>query len=164
MKCDSIFEDIFEEFYRLSYSLCPTKKSYLKFNDYLVTDYIILRVNTSGYNILYLYTGSSVFIPWKLIDVFTSLDIHSGDKLINSYINCKETIENESLIRFGYLMINLVHYLNGRCSIIDGDKLLETLGEISVIGTKKFRDWYFLKYGEELSPIIYNSLDERIEI
>lgn len=165
MKCDLVFKEIFNEFYKLSYSASlENNKSLPPFSDHIVTDYVILRIMSTGYTIYYLYNGSFIFIPEKWIDIFSSLDTHSGDRVVDSYLNCREIIENDSLIRFGVLMINLVHYINGRLSKIDGDKLLETLGELSVIGTKKFRDWCSSEFGLNLDPIEYRSLDGILEI
>jgi hypothetical protein len=54
--------------------------------------------------------------------------------------------------------------LDKSLSKIEGEELLNVLGEISVIGTKEFREWCLEEFGLELDPFEYRSLDENLDI
>ncbi len=157
---DSYFKEVFREFYELSYTVSSSKKVSPGFSDHIVTDYIILRVTPTGNIIHYLFNGTSIFIPEKWIDLFSSFNTHSGHRILE----CFDEDVDGSLSRFGYLMVNLISCLDGRLSKINGEKLLTVLGDISVIGTKRFREWCLLEFGLSLDPIEYRSLDENLEI
>lgn len=157
---DSYFKEVFEEFFKLSYTLKNNPLRNKIFSDHKIIEYVILRVTPTGDYIHYLYNGSSIFIPWEWIDLFSSFNIHSGFRILECY---DEDVDG-SLSRFGYLMVKLISHLDQRLSSIDGENLLNILGELSVIGTKEFREWYSMEFGMNLDSFEYRSLDENLNI
>ncbi len=157
---DPWFKRIFSEFYRLYYSDIKDKKIILNFNDSLVSDYILYRVTEFGHYIIYLYNGTSIYIPPKWIYLFSALNCHSGDEILYHSVN----YEDDKFNNFGYLMTKFVCYLEPNLSSINGDELLDVLGNISVIGTKDFRDWVFNDFSLDLDPLEYRSLNKNIDI
>ena len=61
-------------------------------------------------------------------------------------------------------MTKFVCYLEPNLSSINGDELLDVLGNISVIGTKDFRDWVLNDFNLDLDPLEYRSLNKNIDI
>lgn len=159
---DAWFKEVFTEFYKLSYIReGKSKRIVLKgLSDHKVLDYVILRITPTEDVIYYLYNGSSIHIPEKWIDLFSSFNTHSGFRVLD----CYDSDVDGSLSHFGYLMTRLICHLDKSLSKIEGEELLNVLGEISVIGTKEFREWCLEEFGLELDPFEYRSLDENLDI
>lgn len=160
---DAWFKEVFTEFYKLSYIReGKSKRIVLKgLSDHKVLDYVILRITPTKDVIYYLYNGSSIHIPEKWIDLFSSLILIQG---LESWSVCYDSDVDGSLSHFGYLMTRLICHLDKSLSKIEGEELLNVLGEISVIGTKEFREWCLEEFGLELDPFEYRSLDENLDI
>lgn len=160
---DTWFKEVFTEFYKLDYTREYKSKRVVVskgLSDHKVLDYVILRVMPTENVIYYLYNGSSIHIPEKWIDLFSSFNTHSGFRVFECYDSDVDGI----ISRLGFLMTDLVCHLDRSLSVIEGEKLLEILGEISVIGTKEFREWCLEEFGLELDPLEYRSLDENLNI
>ena len=138
-------KDIVKEFLDLGYK---EKNSPQSPSDMRIGDLVIGRLNKEGYLIYYLHSGTSILIPWKWIDFFGQLFIHSGHKILNKNYNKEDKFE--SLV---YLMTKLQEKLMTR------NNILETIGQICEIGTSEFRKEY-----PEFPPIQYSSRIKQIEI
>ena len=106
-----------------------------------------------GWNILNLWNGTSILIPWSLIDIFLGLNIWGGSRIL-----IEEPEDN--IERFIREFLILIQTTERR----DMNKFLMTFGEILTIGTEKFREWYLDETEEKISPIEINSLDRYKEI
>ena len=84
---DAWFKEVFTEFYKLSYIReGKSKRIVLKgLSDHKVLDYVILRITPTEDVIYYLYNGSSIHIPEKWIDLFSSFNTHSGFRVLECY-------------------------------------------------------------------------------
>lgn len=152
--------DIFSEYLSLSHT--PGIRSD-KIKDIPISEYIIARKCFSGCKIIYLHNGSTVFIPWKWIDIFSSLNVHSGDRI--SYI--RENIDTEDLGLIDKIILlfsRLVYFLDRGLSGISSEEFLTVLGDISSTGTKVFRDWCSENFEIKLDPLEYTSIDKSLEI
>ena len=148
--------EIFKEFLELSYS--PSKTILEK--DVQVDNYIICRYCNSGYKIIYLYNGSCFYIPNDWRDIFSSFNVYVGNRL--DYLTPSEkNNEAESII---YLMTELSMYLDRSMSGISGQKVLDILGELSLIGTWNFREWCKKETNIELGPLVFESLGNNLKI
>lgn len=153
-------KDLFCEYVNLSY--CPGTR-FNRLKDIKISEYIIARLFSNGCRIIYLFNGSSIFIPWKWLDLFSSLNTHSGDKI--SYIERTVNLEDLNKIERIILLFSKLSYLLDRSlSKIDGEDFLEVLSEIGTTGTCVFRDWCNNEFKIELDPLEYISLDKNFEI
>ena len=153
-------KDIFYEYINLSY--CPGTR-FNKLKDLKISEYIIARLFSNGCRIIYLFNGSSIFIPWRWLDLFSSFNTHSGDKI--SYIENLVNLEDLSNIEQVILLFSkLSYFLDRNLSRINGEDFLEVLGEIGTTGTRVFRDWCNNEFKIELDPLEYISLDKNFEI
>ena len=119
-------KDLFCEYVNLSY--CPGTR-FNRLKDIKISEYIIARLFSNGCRIIYLFNGSSIFIPWKWLDLFSSLNTHSGDKI--SYIERTVNLEDLNKIERIILLFSKLSYLLDRSlSKIDGEDFLEVLSEI----------------------------------
>lgn len=147
--------EIFEDFINLGYNK-STRLNRLR--DRVVSELIILRSTFAGDTVYYLQTGCSLFIPGDWMELFKSLYVHSGDRILYK----KEPEDNNYYDSIIYLNIKLINILTG--SKIDGDKFLDTLGDISNLGTNKFRKMLKNKYDLYIEPFEYRSTTKTLEI
>jgi len=138
-------KDIVEEFLNLGYKERNPSQTP---SDIKIKNLVIGRLNKEGYLIYYLHSGTSILIPWKWIDFFGQLFVHSGHKILNRNYNKKDKVE--SLV---YLMTKLQEKLMIR------NNILEIIGQICETGTSEFRKEY-----PEFPPIQYSSRIKQIEI
>ena len=138
-------KELFSEYHTLSYY--PGQKP-KQTRDISIKPYMILRTSPAGWNILNLWNGTSILIPWKLIDIFLGLNIWGGARML------REDAEDKAEEFIQKLLI-LVQTAERR----DMENFFVILGEILKLGTKEFRDWLLKETGEKLSPIEINSLD-----
>lgn len=121
----------------------PTRPS-----DVEIGNLVIGRTWKEGYQVYYLHSGTSITIPWKWINFFGQLFVHSGHKILNQKPN-----KNDKTEKLIYWMTKLQEKLMTR------NNILEVLGYICKIGTKEFRNEY-----PEFPPIQYSSRTKQIEI
>jgi hypothetical protein len=147
--------EIFENFMNLGYS----KSNRLnRLRDSVISELIILRSTFTGDTIYYLQTGCSLFIPGDWMELFKSLYVHSGDQILYK----KEPRDSDYYDNIIYLNIKLINILTG--SKIDGNKFLDTLGDVSNLGTEKFRKMLKNKYDLYIEPFEYRSIEKTLEI
>jgi len=137
--------ELVEEFLELEYK---EKGFSQRPSDVEIENLVIGRLDKRGYLIYYLHSGTSILIPWKWIDFFGQLFVHSGHKILTKNYNKEDEFEC-----FVYWMTKLQEKLMIR------NNILETIGQICKIGTSKFRKEY-----PEFSPIQYSSRIKQIEI
>ena len=142
--------NVFKEFLQLSY--IPSKKFIEK--DILIDNYIICRYTNSGYNFIYLYNGSCFKISRDWRDIFSSFNVYVGDRL--DYLTPSE--KNNKVESIIYLMTELSMYLDRSMNGIPGQKVLDILGELSLISTDNFRDWCKKETNIDLGPLVFESL------
>lgn len=148
--------DIFKEFIQLSY--VPSKNLFEK--DVQIDNYIICRYTKFGYKIIYLYNGSCFCIPREWRDIFSSFNVYVGSRL--EYLTSSDTSNKiESVI---YLMTELSMYLDRYMNGIQGQKVLDILGELSLISTDFFRDWCKKEANIDLGPLVFESLGNNLRI
>lgn len=146
----------------MNLSYCPTSRPN-RLKDIKISDYIIARLFPNGCKIIYLFNGSSLFIPWSWLDLFTTFNMHSGDKIYHlSKLNDLENLDNIDKILL--LFSKLSYSIDSNLSRINGDEFLEILGEIGTTGTHVFRDWCKDEFKINLDPLEYVSLDKNLEI
>lgn len=138
-------KNIVEEFLDLEYK---EKDPPQNPSDMKIKNLVIGRLNKKGYLIYYLHSGTSILIPWKWIDFFGQLFVHSGHKILNKDYNKENKFEN-----LVYLMTKLQERLMTR------NNILEIVGQICKIGTAEFRKDYPM-----FPPIQYFSRIKQIEI
>lgn len=143
-------KSLFSEYHTLSYY--PGQKP-KQTKDIGVKPYMILRTSPAGWNVLNLWNGTSILIPWKMVDLFCGLNVWGGARLLGE--EPEDKIE-KTILHF----LILIQAVERR----EMDKFLMILGEILGTGTKNFRDWYIEETGEKLSPIEINSLDKYREL
>lgn len=141
----SSVKSLFLEYHTLSYY--PGQKP-KQTKDINIKPYMILRTSPTGWNILNLWNGTSIFIPWSLIDLFTGLHVWGGGRILR-----KEA--DDKIEKFILQFLTLI----GTAEKRDMKNFFIALGEILNMGTKNFREWYLEETGEKLSPIEINSLD-----
>jgi hypothetical protein len=139
-------------------SLIYKKDSRQEKCDIKIKDYIILRSTGMGDTIHYLTSGLSLFLPWSWISIFKGLFYYSGDQILYS----GESIDTiEEFIR---LSVILQSYPLGQVSKVNGDKFLDTLGDLCNIGTGEFREYMLKTYDIKVEPFEYDSLKKKIII
>lgn len=136
---------IVKEFLELGYrkSNPPLRPS-----DTEIGNLVIGRTWKEGYQVYYLHSGTSIIIPWKWIDFFGQLFVHSGHKVLEL-----QPKKNDNVERLIYWMTKLQEKLMTR------NNILEVLGTICKIGTRSFRKEY-----PDFPPIQYSSRIKQIEI
>lgn len=155
---NSIFKESFEDFINLTSYEYKTNNS-PKIRDIDVEEYIIVRISNEDCKVLYLYSGASLMIPGIWLDMFSSFNIYTGDKILSLDINDLDNID-----RLGCLFTRLTYYLAKGISSINGEEFLSLLGDIYEIRTKEFREWCKFKFKIDLDPLEYLTLDNRIYI
>lgn len=165
---DNWFKEIFREFYELSFSrdhLHTTRESFL-LRDSVVssTNYILLRQRSDqGASIHWLLEGSSVIIPTIWIDIFSSLNTHSGDKILRHKFMTSEE-KYSGIGGLGYQMLSFIICIDRSLSSVEGSLLLEIIQTIYLIGTKEFREWVRKDFKLDLPSIEYRTLEEIVDI
>ena len=144
-------ENIFIEFMSLYYQNSGIKPSSLK--DISIQSGVIARLTKIGCTIYYLTTGNYIRIPWEFIDLFSSLNTYSGNRILS--IEPKNYVE-----KFIHLFIKFINLLNNQ----EGYTLVPVLSEIVSIKTNTFREWYKNKFNKNLEPIEFFSPDKNFEI
>lgn len=145
-------ENIFTEFMSLYYQDSGVKSSSLK--DITIQSGVIARYSETGCTIYYLTTGNYIRIPWKFMDLFSSLNTYSGDRILRS-------LEPQTdLERFIYLFTKFVGSLNNSL----GDSIISVLSDIIDLGTGNFREWYKNKFNKTLEPVEFFGPDKNFEI
>ena len=144
-------ENIFTEFMALYYQDSGIKPSSLK--DIPIQSGVIARYTEIGCTIYYLTTGNYIRIPWKFVDLFSSLDTYSGNRILS--IEPQDDIE-----RFIKLFTKFINILNS----YKGDYIIPLLSDILDIGTSNFREWYKNKFNKNLEPVEFFSPDKNLEI
>lgn len=153
-------KDIFKEFKDLYYSI-PNVSNLVDFKDIYFGNLMILRITKYEYKIYYLKDGVFITIPWSWIDLFSSLNTHSGEKILYSGIN----EDSDDIDKFIYYFLNLIisFYSNNDSKFF---KVNEYLLKILELGTNNFINWFNELYIDEkinnhfLKPIEYNSLEK----
>lgn len=154
------FRKIFKEFYELSYKDTIPKLEQC-FKDTKISDYIILRQSNSGNCVHYLYNGSSFIVPIKWVHLFSSLNVHSGDKIIRNW----KLIDSEDIVsKIGFYLTYLIYITDLLGTRDVGDDILNTISRIITIGTEEFRLWVHSEFNLSLEPLEYKSLDDIINI
>ena len=136
---------IVREFLELDYK---ENKPPLKPSDVEIGNLVIGRTWKNGYQVYYLHSGTSITIPWKWIDFFDQLFVHSGHKILKTQPN-----KNDNVEKLIYWMTKLQEKLMTR------NNILEVLGTICKIGTGSFR-----KEDPECPSIQYFSRIKQLEI
>lgn len=162
MKDEDYFKDIFKDFYELYYKETgPSIREDLRDYRLSPSDYIILRRQAGGDYIYMLCSGTSIYIPFLWVDIFSSLNTYDGDKVLKG-IGMWTIDDKVSGVIF--LMTHLIHLVDALGSRNFGGDVIDTFNKICQIGTKEFRDWVKEGFGIDLPPLEYRSLDEFIEI
>ena len=141
---------LFLEYHTLSYY--PGQKP-KQTKDIGVKPYMILRTSPAGWNILNLWNGTSILIPWRMIDLFLGLNVWGGARILG------EDAENK-VEEFILQSLVLVQSSERR----DMKNFLIALGEVLRLGTKDFREWLLKETGERIGPLEINSLDRYREL
>jgi hypothetical protein len=141
---------LFLEYHTLSYY--PGQKP-KQTKDIGVKPYMILRTSPAGWNILNLWNGTSILIPWRMIDLFLGLNVWGGARILG------EEAENR-VEEFILQSLILVQSSERR----DMKNFLIALGEVLRLGTKDFREWLLKETGERIGPLEINSLDRYREL
>jgi hypothetical protein len=141
---------LFLEYHTLSYY--PGQKP-KQTKDIGVKPYMILRTSPAGWNILNLWNGTSILIPWRMIDLFLGLNVWGGARILG------EEAENR-VEEFILQSLVLVQSSERR----DMKNFLIALGEVLRLGTKDFREWLLKETGERIGPLEINSLDRYREL
>lgn len=136
---------IIKEFLELGYK---ENKPPLRPSDVEIENLVIGRIWKDGYQVYYLHSGTSITIPWKWIDFFGQLFVHSGHKVFETLPK-----KNDNVEKLIYWMTKLQEKLMTK------NNILEVLGTICKIGTTAFRKEY-----PEFPPIQYSSRIKQIEI
>lgn len=138
---------LLQEFIQLGYQ--ETKIGPKKDVDKQLGELTVGRLNSMGYLIYYLYSGTSLLIPWKWIDLFQKFSLNHGSRVL--YEKYENISDNPSKII--YLMTKFCQ------NYIEKADALTTLGDICEIGTKEIREIF-----PELPPIEYSDVNRQIEI
>ena len=168
MNNDDWFKEIFKEFYELFFSRDPhLSRESFQLRDFVIspTNYILLRQRQDqGASIHWLLEGSSIIIPQPWINIFSSLNIHSGDRVLRHRFMTSEE-KFSGIGGLGYQMLSFI-ICSDRSSLSSspGSLLLEIIQTIYAIGTKEFREWVKESFDLDLSPFEYRTLEEIIDI
>lgn len=153
------FIELFREFMVLSYSRVP--KATGRIRDIALDNYIIARIGEEGgLTIHYLYSGDSIYIPAVWISLFSELNVHSGDRILNMPIEEDDT----GITEFGILFTKLMVYLDSGLSTVSGSVFLDILGDICSSGTGKFRKFLSTEFGVSPGPIEYRTILQTTEL
>ena len=140
-----ITQELFKEFMVLGY-YPGTRRSGLK--DVPLLNYTIARIVRDGWNIISFYNGTTIYIPWELVDLIESLNTWGGHRVLNSEVTDKI---DQTILRL--LELNL--FLTRK----QGTEFMNTLSKICSIGTADFREWFKREFKKILPPIEINTLD-----
>jgi hypothetical protein len=138
---------LLQEFIQLGYQ--ETKNGPEKDIDRQIGELTVGRMNSSGYLVYYLYSGTSLLIPWKWIDLFQKFSENHGNRVLHE----KQKNIQDDPSKIIYLMTRFCQ------NFIEKADALNTLGDICEIGTKELR-----KIFPELPPFEYSDVNRQIEI
>ena len=141
---------LFLEYHTLSYY--PGQKP-KQTKDIGIKPYMILRTSPAGWNILNLWNGTSILIPWRMIDLFLGLNVWGGARILGE--------ESENRVE-EFILQSLVLVQSSERR--DMKNFLIALGEVLRLGTKDFREWLLKETGERIGPLEINSLDRYREL
>lgn len=145
---------IMKEFMTLGYSGPGVRTD--RVEDTVLGYYIILRTSYNGFQIIWLGNGNKLSIPWKIVDLFTSLNVRCGEKIIwEGYDEEAEKVE-----RLIYLFVLLINEFNWS----RGKDFLETLGTICELGTTELREWIETEFKEKLPPLELVTVEKTVLI
>lgn len=152
-------KEIFKNYMDLSYS--PGLRLTGKVKDIVLGGLVILRTEWIGSTVHYLQDGSSLFIPWTWMDLFTGLWVHSGDQILyNSRQEAWDSGYEEAFIR---LFTELIDFTQG-AKQVDGEEFLDILSDICILKTEEFRKMLREKYSIVAEPFEYRSLHKTFEV
>lgn len=114
---------------------------------------VIARYTNLSCTIYYLTTGNHIRIPWEIMDLFFSLDIYSGNRILSLK-------PENNLERVIWLFVRFVNLLNNS----RGEQVISVLSDILELGTGDLRDWYLDRFNKKLDPIEFFGLDKNFEI
>ena len=140
-------KNLFKEFMVLGY-YPGTKISSL--TDIPTSNYTIIRVTRDGWNVISFRNGTNIYIPWELVDLFSSLNTWGGQRIIE----CSEAEDNVDSTIIDFL--RLVNFINKK----QGDSFIEILSKICSTGTGEFREWFQNNFKKSIRPIELNTLDK----
>lgn len=126
MKKKSI-EDTFKEFMYLSYTV-NLEVLDKQPGDVFINDLVILRKTKVSWNFINLRSGDLTSIPYYLIDVFKSLDIYCGDRILRM----KSVTGIETFIQ---LMLAFVHGIESKQfeTTLSALELLKKIGVLEFV-------------------------------
>ena len=160
-------KEIFKDFIVLSYSNSGNSSENfpnISLNDIKISDYIIYRETNLGGYFLYLYNGTSIYIPIKFLELFSRfVNYTKFESLRNFYRNELDELDSVDLLI--YLMSDLIYNLNSlSVSGAHKDIVLDILEKISLKTTKDFRNWIYSSFKIYLMPIELKSLTLNLDI
>lgn len=145
---------VMKEFMTLGYSGPGVRTD--KLDDSVLGNYIILRTSYTGFQVIWLGNGNKLSIPWKIVDLFTSLNVGAGEKILwEGYDEEADKVE-----RLIYLFIRLINEFNW----CQGRNFLETLGTICELGTTELREWIETEFKEKLPPLELTTVEKTVLI
>lgn len=121
--------------------------------DLVLGDYEILRTEYLGSTVCYISSGSSLFIPFLYIDIFSQFQ---EDRLTDTREDYFED--------FLYQASCLGYYYVNRFSKVDGENFLDHLCNMCILGTEEFRKFMKDRYRMDLEPFEYRSLEREFQI
>lgn len=137
--------NLFSEFIKMSYSLNDNVE-YKNPGDIHLGNFVILRKDKLDWEIKFLLSGMSLIIPYRIIDLFYSLDVYHKGRIFRIEPNS----EIESFI---LTMLRFVHGVNDTNYTLATDQL----SKINEIGMGKLRTYVKELTGLELPKILYIS-------
>lgn len=148
-------ENIFTEFMSLYYKNSGIKPGSLK--DINIGSGVIARLDSIGCTVYYLTTGNYIRIPWEYIDLFSSLNTYSGNRILS--LNSETDVE-----KFIQLFVKFINLLNNGSNNESNSSVVSVLMNILDFGTRKFREWYLSKFNKNMEPVEFFSPDKNFEI
>lgn len=104
--------------------------------DKLINPTTLLRSTKEGDTIYYLTSGNSLFIPYHWIDLFDGLYLYNGDQILFTPYLGKDYMED-----FIYVWMKF-----------EKEKSLDSLTDLCILGTEKFRTWIKDTYKVKFYP------------
>ena len=139
-------KDVFREFMILEYYPGQKPKG---IKDTFLKMYTINRISREGWNIISFYNGTTIYIPWTWIDIFKSLNIWGGYKVLSS----------ESVDKIDITILNFLKLVGAQETEKSGI-FLEVLSDICKTGTTIFREWIKKEFKMIINPLEFTSLDK----
>lgn len=149
-------KEIFEEFMVLSYSGSSKKAVREQLEDIKIGEYVLARKYEGNLTITYLTSGTSIQFPSELFLVLREFVINRGQEVVA--INSVK--KGDKVSKFLVLAVRLFYLLQNK-SQIQPDDILQKLCET---GSKSFVEWCNDRFGLQLTPIVYRSLSNNLEL